>query len=144
MSKTAGKSGSTPSLYDVFKTNEEIEKSGITVDFGVCQIFIRRAGGSNKEFQACLRANLKPFKYQIDKGLIDDDDPRYKDAFKDAFIRHVVIGWEGNVDGQNSPYSIELAKKVMTDLPDVYSELLIQSTKAANFRHKEVSDQAKK
>lgn len=139
------------SLYDSFKTDADLEKEGIWIDFGPAKIKIKRAGGSNKAFQSRLRANLKPYKYQIDKGLMDEEDERYQKAFMDAFCHEVVLDWEddeGNkeieVAGDFVPFSPEAAKKLFADLEEIFAEVLQQSTKVANFRRKEVEDQAKK
>ena len=152
MSKSTDTDNKSNSLYSMMDTDKEREKAGIWVDFGPVKIQIKRAGGSNKEFQKLLRANLKPYKYQIDKGLMEEDDPRYQECFMDAFVRGVVINWEDADgkpeiefgDGSMKAFSPENAKKLFKDLEEVFAEVLSQSTRVANFRRQEVDDTAKK
>lgn len=132
------------SLYDLFGTDKKLEETGIILDYGDCQFHVKRAGQSNHNFQQILKNNLRPYKHLIDTKRMDEDDERYKSALLDAFVRGVVIKWTGNVDGKNTEYSVDACKKLFNDLPDLFIDVIQQSTMAANFRKEEVEETAKK
>lgn len=128
------------SLYTIFKTDDSLETNGITIDYGPnskgkpTKIRIARSGGANKSFSKTLERLTRPHRRAIQNGLLDNATA---DAiFRQAFVESVLLGWE-NVEGPTGddlPYTQENALTLLTDLPDLYTDLREQANNAALFR----------
>jgi hypothetical protein len=119
----------------MYGTDAESEVSGIKVEFGEGKhIVLARAGGENDKFSRAMEIKGRPYKRQISKGTIDEKVLRK--IMIEAFADTVVKGWEGMTDaaGKELPYSRENAIKLMTDLPDLFDELIDTATNSINFQ----------
>lgn len=123
------------SLYDVFETNKDIEKTGIILDYGSAgKIKIARAGGSNVNFAKVLEQKMRPYRRQFETGAMADSVANK--LLIETFAETVILGWEGVVgrDGNPLPFSRENVIQVLNDLPDLFVDLREQAMKVANFR----------
>lgn len=128
------------SLYKQFKTNKELEKDGILLEYGlnskgqpIC-IRIARAGGGNVQFSKRFEAKLKPFRRQVQNETLD---PQLAEKLvREVYAESVVLGWENveDEDGNELPFSVENAIKLFTDLPELFKDIQEQSGKMALFR----------
>lgn len=128
------------SLYKQFKTNENVEKTGIVLEYGdntkgkPIGIRIARAGGANAQYQKLMEARVKPYRRQIqnetiEKALIDK-------ILRQVYAETIVLGWE-NVEDENGkelPFNVENCIKLFEDLPDLFQDIQEQSQRAALFR----------
>ena len=85
-------------LYGQFKTDEQLEKNGVEVDYGDFKITLARAGGANKKFAKLLEAKTKPFKRAIQTETIDPE--RALDILREVYSEAVILKWETKVDGK--------------------------------------------
>lgn len=131
-------------LYAAFKTNKEYEQKGIEIEYGKNSknediVFkIARAGGSNNAFNKGMERATKPYRRQIQNGTLDNTVA--DSIYMDVFIDTILLGWEGVEDELGKPlaYNKENAKKVFTDLPDLFADLREQSSNMSLFRNAEL------
>lgn len=128
------------SLYTQFETDREIEKTGIVLDYGFnskkqpIQIRIARAGGANERYSKLLELRTKPYRRQIQNETLDNAVA--EKITKEVYAQTVVLGWTGveDRDGNEMPFTQENCVKLFTDLPDLWSDVQSQSTRASLFR----------
>lgn len=128
------------SLYRQFKTDENVEKSGVWLEYGPndkglpIRIRVARAGGANTKFARLLEQKTKPYRRQLQNETLD---PKVGDElFADLYAECVVLDWE-NVDaedGTSLPFSKENCLKLFKDLPDLFADIREQSNKSALYR----------
>lgn len=127
-------------LYNTFETNKDLERDGITLDYGFndknepIQIRIARAGGSNTRFAKILEQKMRPYKRAIATDSLDNQVAQQ--LMIEAYADAVILGWTGvqDRDGNVLDFNRENVVKVLTDLPDLFYDIQAQSQKAALFR----------
>ena len=141
------------SPYDVFKTDAKTEKDGIWINYGSFGFHVRRAGPSNKAFVKMLESKLRPHRAAIKRGTMDD---KVADSIAcEVFCKTVLINWrstddkgkhkEGVLpgkDGKEIPFSVEKAREVFTDLPELFNDLYEQAADATTFRFEDEAEVA--
>ncbi len=128
------------SLYKQFKTDKNVEKEGIVLNYGKnskgadIEIRIARAGGANVQYAKLLEVKTKPYRRQIQNETLDNDVA--EKITKEVYAKAVVLGWSGVEDenGKELEFSFENCMKLFDDLPDLWTDIQQQSTKAALFR----------
>lgn len=122
------------SPYKMFKTNPELECSGIEINYGDFIITIARAGGANKKFARAIEKKSRPFKRAIQSDTFDND--RANALLKEVYAETVVLGWEGVTDenGEELPFNRDNCLKLFNDLPDLFQDIMEQAQKSALFR----------
>ena len=137
------------SLYTQFETDREIEKTGIVLDYGFnskkqpIQIRIARAGGANERYSKLLELRTKPYRRQIQNETLENAVA--EKITKEVYAQTVVLGWTGveDRDGNEMPFTQENCVKLFTDLPDLWSDVQSQSTRASLFRSEILEADAK-
>jgi len=123
-------------LYDLYQTDQKKERdNGVEVEFpGGVKLWIRRAGGNNVAYEKALDEVMKPYRRQLQQGLLDEGKARELEAR--VYARGVIINWEGVTDesGAKMDCTEENIVKLFTDLPDLFVEVKQQATDIANFR----------
>jgi len=131
-------------IYDAYETDADLEKGGVSFSMGSKGTFkLARAGGANQRYKETVRKLTQPFRRQIANGSMDPDQA---DALlARAFARSVIIGWEGVVDrdGNDFPFSVANAEKLLTDLPDLFADLRSLSEDMNAFRREALDDEGK-
>lgn len=115
------------SIYSVFANDTSREQQGVTINLGETgSIQVARAGGSNVRFEKRLAELTKDHRRAIQNGLMDEKQA--KQILAQVFAETVVIGWSNLTDqaGQPLPFTVDNAKKLLVDLPDLFT--LIQQT----------------
>lgn len=128
----------TASPYDLFKNNEELESgAGVTIEYPGFSITIHRAGGSNKRFAQILSAKMKPYRHQLDRGMLADEVSRR--ILFEAYAEGIVVGWKNvkDADGNEMAFTKENVVKLFSDLPDLFSDIRLQAENAALFREEQ-------
>ena len=122
------------SPYEVFKTDTDLEKAGIWLDYGDFKIRIARAGGSNSAYSTMLTKVMRPIQRRLDLNLVTDEEARKKLAV--VFARTVLLTWEdvADEDGEEMEFSVDNAVKLLTDLPDLLTDIMSQATQSILFR----------
>lgn len=127
------------SIFKQYKTDANAENNGVRVEKGSNEdnskiVFIlARAGKSNTGYKLAFERATKPHKYAIQKGTLDEEISQA--IVRDVFCGHVLKGWENVRDenGVDIPFSVENAKKLMVELPDLYEELSATASDNATF-----------
>lgn len=128
------------SLYKQFKTDDNLERVGILLEYGEnskgkpIAIRIARAGGANSQYTKLIEARVKPYRRQIQNETIER--VVVDKLLRQVYAETVVLGWE-NVEDENGnelPFSTENCAKIFEDLPDLFSDIQEQSQRAALFR----------
>lgn len=128
------------SLYKQFKTDNNLEKEGILLEYGtnsqgnpIC-IRVARAGGGNVAYAKRMEARVKPYRRQIQNETMET--ALVERILKEVYAETVVLGWE-NVEDENGnplPFTTENCIKLFDDLPDLFKDIQEQSQRAALFR----------
>jgi hypothetical protein len=129
------------SLYKLFKTDEASEQEGIWLEYAdedgkgpPARIKIARAGGSNAKYMRVLERRYKPVRRQSQLGILD---PKVsEEILAQVYAEAVLLGWENVTDpeGKPLPFNVENAVKLLTDLPELFSEIQIQANRMSLFR----------
>lgn len=137
-------------LYQQFKTDESLEKTGILLEYGTTSdgkpivIRIARAGGSNRAYERRMEAEVKPYRRQIQNETIEN--AVVNRLLRKVYAETVVLGWENvelpvlDKDGQPTsemkpaPFTVENCVRLFEDLPDLFRDIQEQSQRAALFR----------
>lgn len=140
MTKTskAPKPAKSTSPYDLFKNNENLEAgAGVTLEYPGFSITIHRAGGSNKKFANILSAKMKPYRHQLDRGIMDDEISAR--ILREAYAEGVVVGWNNvkDAEGKEMQFSKENVIKLFTDLPDLFADVRTQAENVSLFREEQ-------
>lgn len=138
------------SPYKLFETNKDLEKSGITLDYGDFWIKIARAGGSNKKYEKVLQAKLKPFQVQLRTNTLDNEIAER--LYREIFASAVILGWgskefgEGKIAGKDNnalDFNTDNVINLLNDLPDLFNHIKEQSEKVDLFKNEELREDAK-
>lgn len=130
-------------LYNVFKTDSVKEQEGIKIQYpanedGTVPTFVvRRLSSSNKAYHAELERLKRPYQRQIQLGTLPEG--KELEFIKTAFLKTCVKNWENvqGADGVEIPFSVSAASELFADLPDLFTDLIEQSTSIANYRAEE-------
>lgn len=124
----------TGDLAALFATNKNKEKDGVWVPMGPsAQFLLARAGGSNTRYLNAAAAAGRPHERRIRLNLMDAAEAR--NLAIGPFVDTVLLDWKDvKVKGEIIPYSKEAAKKLLTDMPDLFDALNEQAQSVANFQ----------
>lgn len=131
------------SLYEMYETSEDLETKGVDLQIGPAKFRVARAGGENTKFRKRVEVLTRPHRKQIQSGNMD---PKVMEQLSmEAMIDTVLLGWTGvtGKDGKEIKYSKAAAKKLFTDLPDLYLTIVEEAGNHANFRAALVEEDAK-
>lgn len=147
-------------LYKTFEMDTDLEREGISVNFGTVKFQLARAGGRNKAFKDTFSAKAKKHRTQLDQETLSDDvaDRIMAESYAEA----VILGWWTRLENENGDpilddnnkeqwvdeiadrngemvkYSREQCVQLLLDLPDLFQTLQSYATKSANYRKAEV------
>lgn len=131
------------SLYKQFKTDTNLETNGIIIDYGSTRITIARAGGSNKRFGKVLDAKTRPVRRAIQTETLENE--KFLDILRESYAEAIILKWETKIDeewkegiegedGELMPVNPANIVKTLKALPDLFTDLQEQASKAALFR----------
>lgn len=120
-------------VYEMFGTDTDLEKDGIALTYGDATIVVARAGGANAKFQKCAESKARPYRAQIQQGVMDPDTAER--LLAETFAETVVLGWDNVCDANGDPMEFKRANvvKLFTDLPDLFADVQRQSNLVTNF-----------
>ena len=134
------------SLSKLFKTNSNMEREGILVDYGpnddlpevdgkrpTMQFRVARAGGANQAHNKAVERLIKPHKRAVQTGNLSNELAKTID--RTAWMETCLLGWSNiTLNGQVLDFSKENADALFAELPDLYADLREQSNNASLFR----------
>ncbi len=148
-------------LYQMFEMDKDLEREGISVNYGSVKFQIARAGGRNKAFKDTFSAKTKKHRTQIDNETMSDE--MADRIMAESYAEAVILGWWSrkedehgdpildakgeekwvdtieNKAGKSVKYSVEECVRLLLDLPDLFGSLQSYAAKSANYR-KELDD----
>lgn len=131
-------------LSKLFGTDMVAEVEGVWIDYaeGV-SMKIARMGGANYEYSRYLSAQLKPYKFQLDKGTLSEE--KSKEIMADVIARCVLKDWKGVTDGQGQPieFSLAAAKEILFQYPELLKDLQTQASDYRRFALEVLEDVVK-
>lgn len=128
-------------LRKLFGTDAAAETEGVWIDYadGV-SMKIARMGGANYEYSRYLSAQLKPYKFQLDKGNLSEE--KSKEIMADVIAHCILKDWKGVTDGQGQPiaFSKEAAKEILCQYPELIRDLQVQASDYRRFAQEVLED----
>lgn len=134
------------SLFKTFGTNKNLEQYGVEITYpeakhenGTIPVFIvKRAGGSNKDYDKALDRARRPFKADIVTNNLNGE--QVNTVLVEAFLDSVLVGWKNLYDdnGKEISYSVEEARKLYEKIPDLFIDnsngLLVRAANRTTFQ----------
>lgn len=136
-------------MYDIFQTDEDLEVSGIWIDYGDFRIKIASAGQGNKKYVRYAERALKPVRRAMQAGALSNE--RSLAIMSDIFAKTIVLDWQVKVEGawksgiegpngEILPFNEDAVRQVFEDLPNLFIDIQEQANSIANFRKMEVEE----
>ena len=128
------------SLFRTFKTDPQMEKSGVWVDYGPNskgnpqRVLLARAGGANLDFSKALEVATRPYRKALQAGVLDKQIQ--EELYKKVFVETVVKGWVNfeDEDDQDLEFTSENVTSLLDKLPELYADWQEQANRIAIFR----------
>lgn len=138
-------------MYDVFETDEDLETSGIWLDYGDFRVRIASAGQGNKKYVKYAEKALKPVRKAMQAGALSNE--RSIAIMSDIYAKTIVLDWEtmddGKMkkgieqrDGKIAPMNYDTVKQAFIDLPNLFIDIQEQANSIANFRKAELEEES--
>lgn len=138
------------SPFKQFATDENLEQTGIVIDYGDYAIKIARAGGANARFGKILEAKQKPHRRQIQNETLPDDVARR--LLAETYAEAVILDWGHrktpaaeiewghmpDADGNLLPCTKPHVVAALLSLPDWFASIRDEASKAASYRRQEI------
>jgi len=136
-------------MYDIFETDEDLENSGIWLDYGDFRLKIASAGQGNKKYVRYAEKALKPIRRAMQAGAVSNE--RSMAIMSDIFAKTIVLdwqvkgddGWKPGIEGRNGevlPFNKEEVQKVFEALPNLFIDVQEQANAISNFRKAEIEE----
>ena len=136
-------------MYDIFEADENLETSGIWIDYGDFRVKIASAGQGNKKYVRYAEKALKPIRRAMQAGALSNE--RSMAVMSDIYAQTIVLDWQVKVDnewktgiegreGEILPFNKEEVQKVFTSLPNLFIDIQEQAQSIANFRKSGLED----
>lgn len=128
------------SPYDIYETDETLESGkGVEVEYPFGTFIINRAGGANKKFAKVFNEKLKPHMRKHQQGILEDEIK--EKILAETYAQTVIIGWKNvhDRDGKKLNFSFKNCVKLLTDLPDLFTDLQLQANDFATFKAEQES-----
>lgn len=117
------------SLYKTNRTDPEKEKNGVKLEYGVnskgepITFLVAREGGRNIQYQKVAEQIFKPYRRQLQHGVIDPEI--LENLLAQVYAKAVVKDWSGVEDENDNPlpYNEANVVKLLTDLPVVFDAI---------------------
>lgn len=137
-------------IFDMFETDPELERDGVTLEYGInskgepIQIVIARAGGSNIAFLKRLEQLTKPYRRLLDAGHSlpkELNDKLQRELYADTVIKD-MRGFEER-DGTPIPFTKEAVINLFERLPNLFIDVMSQAQALSTFRSEQREAEAK-
>lgn len=136
-------------LYKQFKADSDAEANGVWLTYGETddkkpiRFLVARAGGSNIRFNKALEKKSRPYRRQIQSGTILPET--LNQITLEVYCESIILNWENvqSEDGKELSFNKENCMQLMTDLPDLYDDIVGQSQRLAVFKAEAEKEDAK-
>lgn len=118
-----------------FKTDKNLEIEGVWFNIDeTCRLCVARFG--NDRFKELMSKKARPYKQSIRNDTLPE--ALYDKLLVDAMAETILLGWENlEENGQPVPYSVENAKRLLTEYKDFRDLVSNFSNEAAAFKAEE-------
>ena len=123
-------------LYDLYKTETELETGGVWQDFGDTRIKLARSGNKNTKYLKTFKQVMKKHNKANIEALSEKEQD---ELMAEIFVKGVITAWESKDDKDKwvpgivmpddkgelslTPFNLKNAQKCLLDLPDLFGEL---------------------
>ena len=130
-------------LYQIFETDAELEKKGFALEYGDAVFIIARAGGANESYQRFVEHKMRPHRTSVNAGTMAESTSRK--ILIEAYSEKIILAWDGVTDENDEPleFSKENVVKVLTDLPDLFEDIVRESSRVSNYIAEQAEADAK-
>lgn len=136
-------------MYDIFETDEDLETTGIWLDYGDFRLKVASAGQGNKKYVRYAEKALKPIRRAMQAGAVSNE--RSLAIMSDIFAKTIVLDWQVKVDdawksgiegrdGDILPFNYDNVIATFSALPNLFMDIQEQAQSIANFRKGELED----
>ena len=131
------------SPYTQMVTDKEVEKKGIVLDYGDYQIRIARAGGANTRYRKVLKTKLMPYRSAIQSDTLTNKkaDSLLIEVYAESVVLELINVFDENGDLMET--NRDNIIKILTDIPDLFKDIITQADKMILFRKMEVEEDLK-
>jgi len=122
-------------------TDKEAAVNGVRKDYNGATVIVARA--NNDAYLKYMRTEYEKHRAAIDIGNAHSDEVA-EGINREAFIRFILVGWEGFVDGNGDElkYTLKNARLVYDAVPDLVRDVQAMATTDENYRVKNLKDDA--
>ena len=129
------------SMYERFRTDKNLEKNGIVIDYCEFRVTIARAGSANPKFVREHEKLTKPVRRLIEQEALPRD--RELSINRELYAKAVILNWEvketgkdgketwkqgiEGADGSILPFTEENVMATFENLHDLFVDLQIQA-----------------
>ena len=139
-------------MYDIFETDEDLESTGVWIDYGDFRILIAAAGQGNKAYVKYAEKALKPVRKAMQAGALGNE--RAQAIMADIYAKTIVKAWEVKAgdkwksgieskEGELLPVNYDTIKTTFMALPNLFIDIQEQANTISNFRKEELEEEAK-
>jgi len=127
----------------MFKTDSELSREGIWLDFGGFEIKVAATDRDNPKYASMLRRKMKPHQRAIDSDSLANEVA--EDILVEVYANTVVKDWKCVTDesGEALPCTIENVIKLLKELPRLFSAIQDESAKLQNYRREDLDETIK-
>lgn len=136
-------------MYDIFETDEDLETTGIWLDYGDFRLKVASAGQGNKKYVRYAEKALKPIRRAMQAGAVSNE--RSLAIMSDIFAKTIVLDWQVKVDdawksgiegrdGDILQFNYDNVIATFSALPNLFMDIQEQAQSIANFRKAELED----
>lgn len=131
------------SMYDMFRTDPELEDKGVVFNYGTFRVTVARAGGVNRAFAKALELKAKPYRRAFELGALPEAvaDEIMREVYAETIVRNweVLKGdkWTQGIeseDGSILPFTKQNVMDAFKAIPDLFRDVLEQANKMVNFK----------
>jgi len=121
-------------LYELYETDEDLEKKGVGLQFGEAVFYVRRAGGTNTEFERVYEEKTRNMTSRVQLAALTEEQSSR--ILREVYAESVMLGWKNVTDREGNPleYSKENFLKLMNDLPVLWRAIRVEAANHENFR----------
>lgn len=119
---------------DRLKTDPQLEKDGVWLDYGDYAFRVARPGGSNKLYLRTLENKIRPLRRAIANDAVPNE--RIDQILQDVYLETVILDWKYVEDdkGQQIPFSVDAVREFFKEVPDAWINVREDAQKASLFR----------
>ena len=124
-----------------YATDKTAEQEGVWEPLadGI-EIKVARIGNPN--YQRIYEREIKPYRAQVDRGLMADE--KFTEIIIKVLAEAVLLDWKNiEYEGKKLPYNRDNAIRILTELPDFRADVLFLANQQASYRAAEIEEAEK-